>query len=60
MIKKYCENGRYCLDIDIQNVVQTGEVTIIGSATVILPTREHGPVIYPEPWNRVPYATVGK
>jgi len=60
VIKKYCDNRKYCVDIDIQNVVQTGEVTIVGSATVILPSREYGPVVYPEPCNRVPYAKVGK
>ena len=60
VIKKYCDNRKYCVDIDIQNVLQTGDVTIIGSATVILPSREHGPVVYPEPWPRVPYTGVAK
>jgi hypothetical protein len=60
VIKKYCDNRKYCVDIDIQNVLQTGDVTIIGSATVILPSREHGPVVYPEPWPRVPHTGVAK
>jgi len=54
IIKKYCDNGKYCVDIDIQSVLQTGEVSITGSATVILPSRDHGPVVYPEPYPRVP------
>ncbi len=58
VIKKYCDNGKYCVDIDVQNVIQTGTVTIPGSATVILPSREHGPVVYPEPYPRVPPAKV--
>jgi len=42
------------VDIDIQNVNQNGVVTIKGTATVILPSRDHGDVVYPEPYNRVP------
>jgi len=42
VIKKYCDNGKYCVDIDVQNVLQTGELSIIGGATVILPSREFG------------------
>jgi hypothetical protein len=59
VIKKYCDNKKCCVDIDIQNVLQTGDVAIIGSATIILPSKEFGPVVYPEPCNRVPYAPVG-
>jgi len=44
----------------VQNVLQTGELSIIGGATVILPSREFGPVVYPEPRNRVPYAKIGQ
>jgi len=58
VIKKYCDNGKYCVDINVQNVLQTGVAAIIGSATVILPSREHGPVVYPTPINRVPLAPV--
>jgi hypothetical protein len=60
VIKKYCDKGKYCVDIDVQNVLQTGELSIIGGATVILPSREFGPVVYPEPRNRVPYAKIGQ
>jgi hypothetical protein len=52
--KKYVDDGKYCVDIDIQNVMQTGAVSVTGGATVILPSREHGPVVYPRPYNRVP------
>ena len=52
--KKYCDDGKYCVDIDIKNVIQTGAVTVTGGATVILPSREHGPVVYPRPYARVP------
>jgi len=54
IIKKYCDDGKYCVDIDIQNVIQTGEVTVTGSATVILPSKEFGTVVYPQPYARVP------
>ena len=60
VIKKYCDKGKYCVDIDVQNVLQTGELSIIGGATVILPSQEFGPVVYPEPRNRVPYAKIGQ
>jgi hypothetical protein len=54
VIRKYCENGKYCVDIDIRNIIQAGAVTVTGGATVILPTREFGPAVYPEPYPRVP------
>ena len=54
VIKKYCDNRKYCVDIDIRNILQTGAVTVIGGATVILPSREFGPIVYPEPCPRVP------
>ena len=40
--------------LPIENVQQTGAVSVTGGATVILPSREHGPVVYPVPYNRVP------
>jgi hypothetical protein len=55
IINKYCDKGRYCVDIDVQSINQTGVVTVTGGATVILPSRDHGPVIYPEPYARVPF-----
>jgi hypothetical protein len=55
VINKYCDNGKYCVDIDVQSINQTGAVTVTGGATIILPSRDHGPVIYPEPYARVPF-----
>jgi acyl dehydratase len=52
--KKYVDAGKCCVDIQIENVQQTGAVSVTGGATVILPSREHGPVVYPVPYNRVP------
>jgi acyl dehydratase len=46
--RKYCENGKYCVDIDCWAENQRGEITMPGKATVILPSREHGPVLYPQ------------
>ena len=54
VIKKYCDNRKYCVDIDCWCENQRGEVTVPGTATIILPSREHGPVVYPEPYARVP------
>jgi hypothetical protein len=54
VINKYCDKGKYCVDIDVQSINQTGAVTVTGGATIILPSRDHGPVIYPEPYARVP------
>jgi hypothetical protein len=47
--KKYADEGRYCVDIDCWVEDQTGDVILRGNATVLLPSREHGPVIYPSP-----------
>src|SRR5271157_5091513 len=52
--RKYVDDGKYCVDIEIQNLMQTGANSVTGGATVILPSREHGPVVYPRPYNRVP------
>lgn len=46
---KHAEGGRFWVDIDLQMVDQTGEAVIKGKAQVLLPSREHGPVIYPRP-----------
>ncbi|MFC1532006.1 MaoC family dehydratase N-terminal domain-containing protein [Thermodesulfobacteriota bacterium] len=47
--RKYSEDGRYCVDIECWGENQRGEVTTPGTATAILPSRDHGPVIYPSP-----------
>jgi acyl dehydratase len=49
VVRKYADDGRYCVDFDCWGENQRGEVTIPGKATVILPSREHGPVVYPAP-----------
>ena len=46
---KYIQNGMYCININSWCENQRHEVTMPGEATVILPSREHGPVTYPEP-----------
>jgi hypothetical protein len=47
--KKYVLGGRPCVDINCWCENQKKEVTMPGEGTVILPSREHGPVVYPEP-----------
>ncbi len=47
--KKYVNNGRHCVDIRCWCENQKHEVTMPGSGTIILPSKESGPVIYPEP-----------
>jgi len=47
--RKYLAEGRPAVDIDIWGENQRGEVTCPGHATVLLPSREHGPVVLPEP-----------
>jgi acyl dehydratase len=46
--KKYIVDGRYCVDIECWCENQRHEVTMPGTGTVMLPSRERGPVIYPE------------
>ena len=43
------EGDRPAVDLDLRAVNQRGEVTTPGHATVLLPSREHGPVRLPEP-----------
>jgi len=47
--KKYVVEGKCCVDIECWGENQRGEITMPGKATVILPSRIHGSVIYPEP-----------
>jgi hypothetical protein len=46
--KKYIDHGHCCVDLDCWCENQRKKVTMPGSATVILPSREHGPVAYPD------------
>ena len=43
------EGDRPAVDVDIRGENQRGEVTCPGTATILLPSREHGPVRLPEP-----------
>jgi len=46
-MRKYMDGMKCCVDVECWGENQRGEVTVPGKATVILPSREHGPVIYP-------------
>jgi acyl dehydratase len=48
--RHYLADGdRPAVDIDLVATNQRGEVTTPGHATVLLPSREHGPVVLPDP-----------
>ena len=48
--RKYLAEGdRPAVDLDLVAEKQRGEVTTPGHATILLPSREHGPVRLPEP-----------
>ena len=47
--RKYIEGGKCCVDVDCWGENQRGDTTMPGHGTIILPSREHGPVVYPEP-----------
>ncbi|MBI2846667.1 MAG: MaoC family dehydratase N-terminal domain-containing protein [Chloroflexi bacterium] len=49
VVSKYVDEGRHCVDIECWGENQRGVVTMPGKATVILPSRNHGPVVYPNP-----------
>lgn len=48
--KKYIEKGKYCVDIEAWAKNQRDEYSMPPhTSTVILPSKEHGPIIYPSP-----------
>ncbi|MHB8465481.1 MAG: hypothetical protein ACYDH6_24230 [Acidimicrobiales bacterium] len=48
--RKYlAEGGRPAVDLTLQAENQRGETTSPGHATILLPSREHGPVVLPSP-----------
>lgn len=47
--KKYVDDGKCCVDIELWADNQRNDKTVSGSATVILPSKDHGPVVYPCP-----------
>jgi acyl dehydratase len=49
VVRKFMDAGKCCVEIDCWGENQRGEITMPGNATVILPSREHGPVVYPSP-----------
>jgi hypothetical protein len=48
VVGKRAENGRFYVDLACRMTSQRGTVTMPTQATVLLPSREHGPVILPE------------
>ena len=46
---KSVEDGRFYVDIEMRATNQRDVVTTPANATVMLPSREHGPVVLPEP-----------
>lgn len=49
VVDKRVEDGRCYVDVEMRATNQRGTVTAPGNATLILPSREHGPVVLPEP-----------
>jgi hypothetical protein len=50
VVRKYTDDGRCCVDIEAWAKNQRGEVSMAPHiSTVILPSKEYGPVIYPDP-----------
>jgi len=48
--RRYLADGdRPAVDLDLECVNQRGQVTTPGHATILLPSREHGPVRLPDP-----------
>ena len=45
---KYVQNDKYCVDIKSWYENQRHEIFMLGESMVLLPSREHGPVLYPE------------
>ena len=49
VVAKRQEDDRFYIDLMVQTTNQRGAVTTICEATVLLPSREYGPVLLPEP-----------
>ncbi|MGH9113525.1 MAG: FAS1-like dehydratase domain-containing protein [Acidimicrobiales bacterium] len=49
VVGKRVKDGNHVVDLEMRGTNQRGVVTCPGSATVALPSREHGPVAVPEP-----------
>jgi len=49
VVRKYrADGGRPAVDLDVWGENQRGEITTPGHATILLPSREHGPVRLPD------------
>ncbi|MGD9703415.1 MAG: MaoC family dehydratase N-terminal domain-containing protein [Acidimicrobiia bacterium] len=49
VVDKRIDDGRCVVDIEMRGTNQRGDVTCPGTATVALPSREHGAVVLPQP-----------
>jgi acyl dehydratase len=49
VVAKRVEDGRCVVDVEMRGTNQRGVVTCPAKATVALPSRDHGPVVLPEP-----------
>jgi acyl dehydratase len=49
VVGKRAEDDRFYVDLVIEMTNQRGEKTSVGEATVMLPSREYGPVLLPRP-----------
>jgi hypothetical protein len=49
VVGKRMEDGRCLVDIEMRGTNQRDVVTCPGTAVVALPSREHGPVLLPDP-----------
>jgi hypothetical protein len=49
VVRTFIERGRCCVDLECHLLDHAGAVATTGSATVILPSRTRGPVVYPYP-----------
>jgi acyl dehydratase len=50
VVRRYlADGGRPAVDVDLRMTNQRGEETTPGHATILLPSREHGPVRLPDP-----------
>jgi acyl dehydratase len=49
VVGKRAEDGQFYVDLALEMTNQRGEKTTRGEATVLLPSREHGPVVLPQP-----------
>ena len=50
VVRRYlAEGGRPAVDVELSATNQRGQLTTPGKATILLPSREHGPVRLPDP-----------